>query len=416
VSFRVVSQGAPPVVVCYLVGSEQDAKLRAALPGCAIVATHEAPLHPTLEELHAAMRLVGLEAEDVCLVGYSAGCQSVRSLLWERGVRPLVTVTIDGTHAAIKPPAAQIDVWRALAEEARAGRCMWVATCTQQTYTELLTLQRDGHEPFMATVHVLERVLDMPLPAGLEVHEGHLHVLSYDSARIDGEAHKSQLREVLPHVLAEYVAPYLVGDEPTTDPGSTALPWMDPALPLGERALLLSIHEMESGVREEPPGSNTGVRIREYLAPAHRDGKFLGLEAAEWCAAAACWTAYTCLGPYTDRGTADRHDDEVMPHAYRVSGIEIEEDAKRNGTWWPAKSGYRPRRGDLALYKRGSQAWQRHVVRVEVEPDEAGRFRSVGGNEKGNAWQRTPRRMDDADLLGFVEYPTAYTAAALPAG
>src|SRR5262245_9758126 len=69
------------------------------------------------------------------LVGYSAGCRSVRSLLLE-GVHPVAVVTIDGTHAS-KPPAAwQLDVWRELAAEARRGERVWVATCTQRLYVE----------------------------------------------------------------------------------------------------------------------------------------------------------------------------------------------------------------------------------------------------------------------------------------
>src|SRR5690606_25221712 len=36
---------------------------------------------------------------------------------------------------------------------------------------------------------------------------------------------------------------------------------------LGERALAVALREWCAGVREEPPGSNSGPRIREYLAP-----------------------------------------------------------------------------------------------------------------------------------------------------
>jgi hypothetical protein len=94
-----------------------------------------------------------------------------------------------------------------------------------------------------------------------------------------------------------------------------------------------------------------------------------------------------------------------MPHGYRVSGIEIEQDARRNGMLWPARSAYQPRRGDLAILKRGDQEWQRHVCRV-VDPPEPGAdgYTTVGGNE-GHTIRVTPRRRSDADLLFWVEYP-----------
>src|SRR5690606_34067006 len=36
---------------------------------------------------------------------------------------------------------------------------------------------------------------------------------------------------------------------------------------LGMRALAFALREWCAGVREEPPGSNSGPRIRDYLAP-----------------------------------------------------------------------------------------------------------------------------------------------------
>jgi hypothetical protein len=418
--FRVVQRGSAPVVIGYLINPKRDAELREALPGLAIVMSTDAPPVPKMSELDAIRRMVDLPAAEVALIGYSAGCQSVRTFL-RNGVRPRAVLTIDGTAANWpKPLDWQIDVWRQLAEEARRGDRMWVATCTQQTYTEHLQKERDGHDPFMATVHVLERVLDLPLPPGLEVHEGDLHVISYDSARMDGEAHIRQQSVVMMELVREYLAPYLLddGEGPVTEPTQPSPPsWRDPRLTLGERAAILAIREMHAGVKEEPPGSNTSPRIREYLAPAHRNGKLLNLEAAEWCAAFACWCIFTALGPYSDRGTDNRRDDEVMPFPYSVSGVEIEEAAKRNGAFWPARSGYIPRRGDLAIYRRGSgrpeDEWKRHVTMVLDAPtDDGPDFTAIAGNES-NTVAITKRKLTDTTLVGFVEMPCYRAATAL---
>jgi hypothetical protein len=193
-----------------------DAAIRAALPGCAIVADVERVLRP---DLAAVRRLAGTSGP-IVVGGWSAGVQGPRQLMVD-GADVAGVVALDGTAANIPPAAWQIDVWRELAADARAGRRLFVATATQQTYTSAL---RDDprtpqvEAPFMATVHVLKRALGQDLPPGTEVHEGGLHVYSVPSARIDAEAHREQLRVWLPRVLREHVAPWLASRATTASP------------------------------------------------------------------------------------------------------------------------------------------------------------------------------------------------------
>src|SRR5690606_25151579 len=93
---------------------------------------------------------------------------------------------------------------------------------------------------------------------------------------------------------------------------------------LGMRALAVALREWCAGVKEDPPGSNTGPRIRDYLAPCVRDGKLLRLTSGEWCAASASWCALHA-----------KREGERLPHAYRAAGIELENDFKDAKAWRP---------------------------------------------------------------------------------
>jgi hypothetical protein len=54
---------------------------------------------------------------------------------------------------------------------------------------------------------------------------------------------------------------------------------------IGERALDVAMQELDAGIKEEPPGSNTSPRIKEYLYPCVRGDRNirLGLTASNWC-------------------------------------------------------------------------------------------------------------------------------------
>jgi len=213
-TFKLVQAPATPtspILVGYMIGPlpELEAKMRAALPGAAILTTPERDLAPSTRAIDAARIQAGVGASaPLVLCGWSAGCQTVRAFL-NGGLHPAVVVTLDGTAAQFPVPApGQIEVWQQLALEARRGDRMWVATCTQMSYVERL---RAPERPYMSTRHVLERATGLDLPPGTEVQSGGLRVISSPSADIDGPAHIRQVREVFPDVLARHVRPWLEG-------------------------------------------------------------------------------------------------------------------------------------------------------------------------------------------------------------
>ena len=183
---------------------------------------------------------------------------------------------------------------------------------------------------------------------------------------------------------------------PAPGPPAGPVKPIEPAALLPERAVRRSLAELERGAGESPRGSNAGPDVRMYFAGVVRDGKPLKLESGDWCAAAACWAAHI------ERRSAE----EPIPHEWRASGIEIQQDAEKIGAWRPVadvRAGkWTPARGDLALWQRGEAgSWQRHVARLlEVE---GSAFRTIGANED-NAWRIAPHDLGEPNLLGFVDY------------
>lgn len=187
-------------------------------------------------------------------------------------------------------------------------------------------------------------------------------------------------------------------------------PWLDNSLSLGERCVILAKKEMADNVHEIPDGSNTSERIREYFKPAYRKatGKVLGITAGNWCAAFACFCARECSLP-----------GETIPHGYYVSGFELEEVAKENGSWRDIElvktGGYEPKTGDICVINRDDPRvrgdnWLRHVVRVISYDTITKNFDTIGGNE-GNRIRITKRNIDDnqpsgmnRNILGFISY------------
>lgn len=172
--------------------------------------------------------------------------------------------------------------------------------------------------------------------------------------------------------------------------------YLSPDRSLGERALAFAFQEWLDGVQEEPLGSNTGPRIKEYFAVCERDGKPIQLRVGEWCAAAASWCTMQALQP-----------GEISPHGFRIGGMEIQGDLTRSGHWRSLsdvqKSRYLPKAGDIVVLTRPTAAsWTRHICRL-VHWDPKG-FWTLGGNEN-NRWRLTFRRIEDGQLLGFGSYP-----------
>jgi hypothetical protein len=149
-------------------------------------------------------------------------------------------------------------------------------------------------------------------------------------------------------------------------------------------------------------GPNASPEIARWIGPGIRraTGRPLKLVSGEWCAAFVCAA-----------GVASLLDGEVLPHGYRVSGIELEQDADESGTWHPiaeVRAGtWEPGMGDVvSMLRTGGQAWERHVARFLRWIDRAaGSFETIGGNEL-NAVRVTPHKLSDP-IRGFVAYPRA---------
>lgn len=407
-TFRLVQRGtvpSSPLVVCFLVGSQCDADLRAALPGVAIVCTDEAPLAPNHTDIELARKcaLAALEAP-LALVGFSAGCQPVRALRI-LGIPAVAYVTIDGTAAALPPLPWQIKVWSDLAIDARAGRALWVATCLQQSYVEHLP----AGQAFSWDRHVLEAALGVELPVGAEVHEAGLHVYSLPSASIDKDAHIRQQRETMPHLCRERLAPWLTQASPSTADTDPAPPILPPPAtpsqggnvleqsPLGERALAIAIDALASGVHEQPPGSNAGPEVSAYL-------KACGMgPGAPWCAAFASWC---------DRAA---NDNVPGPWGMQPSVAGLWRVATASGHARPPET--HPELGWLAIFARTPgqdprTGGQGHVGRVES--CDGASFSCI----EGNCHDRVSREAHPlADAIGWIAYePVAHddsTAARL---
>ncbi len=162
--------------------------------------------------------------------------------------------------------------------------------------------------------------------------------------------------------------------------------------PLKVRALAWALSHV--GHAEQPLGSNTSPLIKQWLAGCERDGKRLGLTAADWCVAFGCAAQAAALLP-----------GEAPEHPYVASGIELETWARAAGCWVDAaavRAGTAPppEPGDWCILKRGAEAWQRHGCRVKTFPGGTA-FDTVGGNE-GQAVRVTSRDLRAPELRGFV--------------
>ncbi len=171
---------------------------------------------------------------------------------------------------------------------------------------------------------------------------------------------------------------------------------------LGDRALAIAAKEL--GVKETP-GPGIAKRVSEYLSVcvgrpergAAASGKPLGLvdDAVPWCSAFASW----CMLQALQAGDA-------RPHEPRAAVWELVADARERGTWRDVSTGYRPRPGDLGIYKRAGgdpriKGQSGHVDRVETTGADS--YTAIGGNE-GDMVKREAQRYDAADLCGWVAY------------
>lgn len=157
---------------------------------------------------------------------------------------------------------------------------------------------------------------------------------------------------------------------------------------IGARALQWSLDQMRS---ENPPSHE---RVAEWFSHATRDGQPLGLTSGNHCAVGASAAAFATCGSKCD----------AVPHGFRAAVMELKQDAESAGAWVPKGSAFVPSVGDLAIYRRGDEAWLGHVNRV-IEADGAG-YTAIGANEGANGlWAINHHEYDQESLLGFVHYP-----------
>lgn len=398
---------AKGLVIGWLIGRQVDPALCKALPGFAIVVTDQAPLSVTSADIQGARKLAGAAVDlPITLVGFSAGCQSVRCVVHANLIKgPIACVAVfDGTHSEVEATETswKIQVWAQLADRARAGELTFIATCSNMSYTKHIAVGQPGRAK--PTREVLELALGVTLEPGAKrfeggppVVDGLLYAQCFQSESIDKDAHMHQENDVLPDLLDHLINgfPHLEFEDAPATPRND-LPevpmWRDPKLTFRERCLAWSLNEMHLGICEVPDGSNSGPRIRDYFeVPAfQRDGKPIHLTSGKWCAASACMAEHEAF--------IEGVDDFQLPVA-RVAGIELETDAKNQGKFYTGE----PEIGDLAIFKQlGAGGWERHVTRVLEKGLET--FTTIAGNEH-NKWGEVQRAYSDANLVGFITRP-----------
>lgn len=352
------------------------------------------------------------------LAAFSAGGHRVAGLLARGVVQPRAIALADATHYRTERQLAiarryggqtmPLAPWLALFERAMCDEGPHVfVSHTYLTYTSEITDDPRTAQiemPYESTVATLRRctglALDEPGPGGSAVTRvGRLQIHSYESGPADAPAHGRQLTEVLPRLLSACVAAvapprqsvgvFFAGSEEA---------WAK--MTRRDRLLAWIGGEIQSGVKEAPLGSNDSPRIKEYrtgITYYRRDAKgkevkMPTLPPSAWCVMAIMY------GLEATRVEGDK------PIVARVSGVELLDDARRNGTFRDPKS-YTARPGDLAIVERGTPTdGLTHTTAVQHDDGPSGRtIHTVGGNEGAGNWSPlTTVERDRSEVLGFV--------------
>lgn len=186
-------------------------------------------------------------------------------------------------------------------------------------------------------------------------------------------------------------------------------------MPLGSTGALSVVAfvkaQQVAGVREKP-GPEHSKEILAYLKRCRRGGSplagmpgaaelsggplGLSTDETEWCAAGRSAGVYSAVQLVPGF---------IPPHGYRCACWELLADARALGTYRDARSDYRPKPGDAAVYKRNGQdprtpGMQGHVRTVTWVGGVT--YEAFGGNE-ANTWGRGIYRTDDEDLVAWIE-------------
>lgn len=217
-ALRMVQAGrgkSRPLVVGYMVFPSVDARLRSALgPDPCIIVDDSDTGSSLWQAFEMAFAKAGVEViSKLGLIGFSAGCQRIRSLYRDDEVRAHAYLLVDGTHASLPPEPNEIKWLQRLAAEARTGQTLLVASHTLQTYVEELP----PDERFASTIRVLRMATGFPLleagpvEAPRITQSGNVWVYSYASSKCDAKAHVDQHEWALPALAAAHLGPELAG-------------------------------------------------------------------------------------------------------------------------------------------------------------------------------------------------------------
>jgi len=235
-ALRMVQEGRGdprPLVLGFLLGGDQDTYLPIAVGENACLILDDSASGPPMPQLlEFAYKQANLRnVSELALIGYSAGCRRVRELRMA-GANASAYILVDGTHASMPPQQWQVDWLRDLANQARQGRILLVASHTQQTYCEELA----NGQAFASTWRVLRMATGWPLDKGGTIEnpaisrQGELWVYSYASAKIDAPAHAAQY-SLVPMFCSAQLGSWL--NRPRSVPSAQAAPSADSSLPLG---------------------------------------------------------------------------------------------------------------------------------------------------------------------------------------
>ena len=199
VSISVVQPGSGSVRDIVLCWHGNFAPLAAVLPTSTAVVSQqlgsmgayaEDSQVASVEEMQAA---VGQDftVGRLWLVGFSAGCQGVRTQLY-RGVKPDVVLAADGIHLPKTPNPEKERPWLELYRRARSGGCRFSVSVSQVEAYEFLSTRASAAKLFGVSSSPPAGPPDAPVV----LREGGFAF--YAATGSGGEDHMAQLREVLP--------------------------------------------------------------------------------------------------------------------------------------------------------------------------------------------------------------------------
>jgi hypothetical protein len=379
------------LVVVYFLARALDHKLCTAAPDAIILNDTRTPAKSneyryvgpgglmSLEETEVwALEQSGaLAVRRVIVVSYSAGYKAIRALLQHsERQRPDVVVTCDGTHASDPPGPGQIEVWRDLANEAKDGERVWIASHTQIV-----------PPTYMGTRAVLEAATGWEL-ASEEARrfEGGLQVWSYPGAK--AEHHRDQAQRILPLMLAEALAMGQEEPVPDTAPAPHSGP-PSPRRTLAAAVFARAQEDLRLGVREDL-GRNDGRRIREYCQP------FGVRPPCNWCAVGtSTWILEGSAELGISSPVAGSPGAQALGAQFRAARRWVGRHAIRDEHLLP---------GNVIVWRRGPPGdWRGHVGVIAGKSEDGQSVPTIEPNSgpRSDCVAEMKRSLDDPQLLGI---------------